>query len=249
MKKEKRYCILLILIFSLIGNYYGCTKQEKLLSDSELYTRGVNAFEKEKYQEARKHFQDIETLYPESRHLSLARIGIANTYFEEGAYDEAIIEYQKILEFYPLGKLSDWSQYRIGMSHFRQILKEDRDQEETRKACSSFEKFLTLYSKSPLIDEAQEKYRVCRDRLAGNNLYIAKFYFQNRAFEAAINRLEEILTHDPNFTHKDEALYYLANCYNKVGNSALEKETVQVLRDKYQDSKFTQKIIKDLDIK
>lgn len=172
-------------------------------------------------------------------------MGIANTYYEEGSFDEAIAEYQKILEFYPLGKLSDWSQYRIGLSHFRQIMEEYRDQEETRKACSAFETFLSQYPKSSLIHEAEEKYQICRDRLAGNELCIAKFYFKNKSYVVTINRLQELLAQYPQFSRKDEVFYYLAKSSKKTGNKELEKEAVQTLTSQYRNSEFSRKWLKE----
>ena len=223
----------------------GCTKQERVISDFEFYNRGIDSFEDEKYQEAREYFQEIENLYPNSQYLSFARVGIANTHYEEGVYDEAIMGYQKIFEFYPLGKLSEWSQYRIGMSHFRQILGEDRDQEETQKACSAFEKFLVQYPKSPLVNEAQERYQICKGRLAGSELYIAKFYFKNKAYKAAISRLQGILINYPQFARKDEMFYYLALSYEKEGDNELKEQCIKKLIDDYQDSEFTQKLLKE----
>lgn len=234
-----------LALFLCLICVWGCTKQEKVLSDFELYNKGMDTFEAEKYLEARKYFQEIEDLYPNSQYLSFARVGIANTHYEEGVYDEAILAYQKIFEFYPLGKLSEWSQYRIGMSHFRQILEEDRDQEETRNACSAFEKFLVQYPKSPLVNEAQENYQICKGRLAGSELHIAEFYFKNKAYGAAINRLQSILINYPLFTRKDEVLYYLARSYEKEGDEALKKETIKKLIDQYHDSEFTKKLLKE----
>jgi len=244
MTAVKRWLIFTAMIFGLTG-YWGCTKREKVLSDFDLYRGGINSFEKEKYQDARKSFQDIESLYPESRYLSLARVGVANTYYEEGSYDEAVIEYQKILEFYPLGKLSDWSQYRIGMCHFLQMLPEDRDQEETRKACSAFETFLAQYPKSPLVNEAREKYKICRDRLGSSELSIARFYFKSKAYGVAIGRLQEILARYPQFSRKDEVFYYLAKSAEKSGNKELEKESIQTLTSQYGDSPFTRKLLEE----
>ncbi|MGA1874879.1 MAG: outer membrane protein assembly factor BamD [bacterium] len=225
--------------------FWGCTKQERVLSDLELYSRGMTAFDKKRYQEAREYFQEIEALYPDSQHLALARVGTANTYYEECAYAEAIAEYQKLIEFYPLGKLSEWSQFRIGISHFRQILEEDRDQEEARKACSALEKFFSQYPKSQLIGEAQEKYQICRERMAGNELYTAKFYFKNKAYGAAIKRLQDILNNNPVFSRRDEVLYYLAKSYGKEGNKELEGEVIEILRNQYHDSQYTQRLLKE----
>ncbi|MEW6381782.1 MAG: outer membrane protein assembly factor BamD [bacterium] len=240
----RKWLILVALVLCCAG-YWGCTKQERVRSDFELYQGGMNLFEKKKYLEARQDFQDIEVLYPESRYLSLARVGIANTYYEEGAYDEAVLEYQKILEFYPLGKLSDWAQYRIGMCHFLQMLPEDRDQEETQKACSAFETFLAQYPKSPLVAEAREKYRICKDRLGGNELYIARFYLKSKSYEVAIARLQEVLNSYPQFSRKDEVFYYLARAAEKSGKRELEKEAEKTLTGQYPDSPFTQRLLRE----
>ncbi|MCL6582169.1 MAG: outer membrane protein assembly factor BamD [bacterium] len=235
-------CLALMVLILAFAWHWGCTKQERVRSDFELYQGGMNLFEKKKYLDARKQFQDIEVLYPESRYLPLARVGIANTYYEEGAYYEAAVEYRKVLEFYPLGKLSDWAQYRLGMCHFKQMLSEDRDQEETQEACSAFETFLAQYPKSPLVNEAREKYQICKDRLGSHELSIAKFYLKSKYYEVAIARLQEILSHYPQFSRKDEVFYYLAKAAGKSGKRQLEKEAVQTLISQYPSSRFTQRL-------
>lgn len=242
--KPVKIIFFVLFAFFVIGGW-GCTKQERLLSDVELYNLGTGAFERSRYQKAREYFQQVEDIYPESQYLSMVRVGVANTHYEEGAYEEAIMEYQRVLEFYPVGKVSEWSQYRIGMSYVQQMLSEDRDQESTQKAYQAFEKFLSLYPKSPLTNKAQDKYHLCRNQLAGHELYIAKFYFKKKAYQATIYRLQGILTQYPDFERKDEVFYYLAKSYNQEGKADQEQEMTQLLFDKYKDSEFTQRIIKE----
>ena len=70
-------------------------------------------------------------------------------------------------------------------------------------------------------------------------MHIAEFYFKNKAYGAAINRLKGILVNYPLFAQKGEVLYYLAMTYEKEGDEELKKETIKKLIDQYGDFEFT----------
>ena len=83
-----------------------------------------------------------------------------------------------------------------------------------------------------MFNEAQNHYQICRNRLAGNELYIAKFYYKNKAYGAAINRLEEILAVYFHFKKKDVPTYGIAYKLNWLQIARLSEKKNNGTRNK-----------------
>ena len=76
----------------------------------------------------------------------------------------AINEFREFLSFYPTNPRADYAQFKVGMSHFRQMRGPQRDQTETREAINEFEAFVARYPNSSLMPRAR---RSCARRATG----------------------------------------------------------------------------------
>ncbi len=73
------------------------------LADTEesIYARAKKLFDDREMENARIAFENFIAKYPESDNADNARYWIADSYYVEKRYAEAILEYQKVLETYP----------------------------------------------------------------------------------------------------------------------------------------------------
>jgi len=76
---------------------------ETVLSDSELYAMGKQAFDEGDDESAREYFQRLLKKYPRSRHADNAQFWIGEVYYRQKWYEKAILEYQTVIEKYPNG--------------------------------------------------------------------------------------------------------------------------------------------------
>ena len=125
-------------------------------------------------------------------------------------------EYREFLTFYPTNARADYAQYKLGMTHFKQMRASQRDQSETGQAVLEFQVFVAKYPNSPLMPEVQQKLRESRDRLSTHEYEVGVFYFKQRWYPGAIDRLKALLKEDPGFTGRDGAYYYLGEALVKV---------------------------------
>ena len=58
--------------------------------------------------------------------------------------DHRDLEFREFLQFYPTNPRADYAQYKLAMSHFRQMRAPERDQTETRDALREFAEFRNL---------------------------------------------------------------------------------------------------------
>jgi outer membrane protein assembly factor BamD len=191
--------------------------------DKFLFERGNEALEKKRWFVAREYFREIIDTYPQSPHRADAKLGVGDTYLGEGSaesYVLALNEYREFLAFYPNHDRSGYAQYKLGMTHFRQMHSADRDQTETREAIRELTTFVERYPSDPLIDEGKARLREARDRLSQYEYNVGFHYYRSRWYPGAVDRFESLLKSDPQFTRRDAVYYYLGECYAKGGKPA-----------------------------
>jgi outer membrane protein assembly factor BamD len=126
-------------------------------------------------------------------------------------------EFREFLTFYPTSARADYAQYKLAMTHHRQMKAPQRDQTETRDALREFDTFFQRYPNSPLTPEVRQKWREARDRLSEANFRVGLFYYRIRAYTGAIDRFRQILKEDPEFGNRDQVYFYLAETLAKGG--------------------------------
>src|SRR5438093_13404568 len=73
----------------------------------------------------------------------------AESFFEKEDYAEAGVEYQHFLNLHKAHMLAPYAQYRLGLSHSKQVTTLDRDPEHVRQTIDAMEHLLKEYPGSP----------------------------------------------------------------------------------------------------
>ena len=209
--------------------------------DKFLFDKGTAALEAKKWLTAREFFKQVNESYTQSPYRPDAKLGIGDTYLGEGTAEAlvlAINEFREFLTFYPTNRRADYAQYKLGMSHFRQMRAAQRDQTETREAVKELEAFVDRYPNSSLMTEATARLREAKDRLDESSYLVGYFYFRQRWYPGAIDRFKQILKEDPDYTSRDAVYFYLAESLVKMKNEAealpyLEKLVAEFERSEY----------------
>jgi len=191
--------------------------------DQFLFERGTKALNDKKWLTAREFFKQLTETYTQSPLRPDAKLAIGDTYLGEGNAEAlvlAINEFQEFLSFYPTHRRADYAQYKLGMAHFRQMRAPQRDQTETRDTIREFETFVKRYPNSELMPEVTAKLREARDRLSHADYQVGVFYYRQRWYPGAIDRLSTLLKQDPEFTGRDGVFFFLAESLSKVKRTA-----------------------------
>ena len=142
----------------------------------------------------------------------------AEAFFEKEDYAEAAVEYQHFLDLHRSHMLAPYAQYRLGLSHYKQVTTKDRDPEHVRLTIEAMEKLLKDYPGSAYESDARTKIKGCRAHTAEYELYVGKHYYRQTAYLAALHRFERVITLYPDSDTSAEALYYLAKTYKDIGS-------------------------------
>ena len=162
----------------------------------------------------------------------------ADKLFKEKDYPGAIQEYKRFLELHPIHKSASYSQYRIALSHFKQIKSIDRNIEPAQKALAAFDTVIKVYPDSEYLSESMEKIKICRDKLAEREFYIGNFYLHKEDYQAAIVRFNNILSDYNDTSVAEKTLYHLGIAYRSSSKEDKAKEALENLLTIYPESKY-----------
>jgi outer membrane protein assembly factor BamD len=224
-----RSCFHVWLVLWIGALLAGCAwfQQERVRSPEELASQGIEQFDEKDYGDAIKTFTLLKERYPYSRYAILAELKLADAYFNDERYAEAISAYEDFARLHPKNEAIPYVLYQIGECHYRQLLTIDRDQTATREAILAFERLLKSHPGSPYEENATQKVHLCRQHLADYEVYVGRFYYKSKHYRAALARFQGVLNGyedvlEPKGREEIEAL--AVACKEKLAVSGSEKE-------------------------
>ena len=190
--------------------------------DKILYDNAMADIKKSRYDEGRLALQTLINTYPDSEYLAKAKLATADAYYKEGgpsSLTQAIAEYQDFITFFPFLDEAAYAQMQVGMAHYRQMEKPDRDRDEALEAEGAFQTFLQKYPSSPLYKDAQQRLRDVQEVLAEGEFRVAEFYYMRKADRASVARLSALIERYPLYSQADRANFMLASVYDRTEHS------------------------------
>ena len=238
-------CGILVLLMALVAacatHTRGSVPPGTDEPDKFLFEKGTEALNAKKWLTAREFFKQVTETYTASPYRPDAKLGIGDTYLGEGTAEAlvlAINEFREFLSFYPTHRRADYAQFKVGMSHFRQMRAAQRDQTETREALKEFEAFVARYPDSSLMAEGKAKLRETRDRLSESDYLVGYFYFRQRWYPGAIYRFKALLKEDPEYTGRDAVFYHLAESLARTKQEAEALPYFERLVNEFEQSEY-----------
>ena len=193
-------------------------------SDQVIWEAGQKALQKHEWDSARQHFKRIIDAFPQSQYAPSARLGLGDSYIQEGGNANDILAigaYREFLTLYPSHPKSDYAQFQVAESYYRQKSGPDRDQTQTIHALEEYERLLDLYPSSEYIEKARDRIKESRQTLARAEYMAGYFYQKTRQFcRAAVARYEGIVKEYPDFADLDLVLLHMAECLHAEGRTA-----------------------------
>jgi len=191
-------CLRTVLPVALLGLACATQPPEPELTElpeaDVLYQEGVALLEDHKtilwlvdvtpYQEAIDKFQEVVDNYPYSEYAVAAELKIADSYFEQERWDEALSYYRDFAELHPEHEKVPYTIYRTALCHERKSASPERDQTATREAVAALDQLMTRYPNAPETREAEPLWRELRTKLGQHVLAIGDFYWNRDEYQA-----------------------------------------------------------------
>lgn len=207
-------------------------------SAEALFDEGNRAFNEKKYVRALDNFTKIRTDYPFTPLMTQVELKIADSYYFNQQYPEAINAFKEFQSMHPNNENIPLVILRLGQAYFDQFTATDRDPKNTEIAKSYFENVLTNYPKSPQAVEAREKLAKALEYLAEHEFNVAHFYLQQEKYPAARDRFEEIVRKYRATPTAVKSLFYLGESYRLEKNPARAALAYEALLQHYPQSKY-----------
>lgn len=207
-------------------------------SAEALYEEGMRNFKDKRYVRAIDNFSKLRADYPFNPLLADVELKIADAYYLNQQYPEAINAFKEFQTMHPANEQVPFVILRMGQAHFDQFTSTDRDQKNTEIAKGYFETVVTKYPKSPQAAEARQKLAKCLEYLAEHEFNIAYFYYQQKKYPAARDRFEEIVRKYKDTPTAVKSLFYLGESYRNEKNAARAALAYEALIQHYPQSKF-----------
>ncbi len=211
----------------------GCAEKKGVFDAAAVFKEAEGNMHKGSFEKARKGYQEIQEKSPDKSYDAALMLRVADTYYGEEKYEEALVEYQAFLNYHPVNKDAAYAQYQVAMCSFNQFTTVDRDPSSTRTALKEFQKLLQKYPKSIYEEDARGKISICLDRSAEYELYVGQFYYKKGAYQSAIGRFEKLLKEYPGSSAEKDALYYAGLSYADRGDREQALTALNTLVKKY----------------
>src|SRR5574341_705550 len=222
----------LLIILSLIS-LAGCAAKEPPFDPVAAFKEAEESMRKEAFEKARKGYQEIQEKSPDKSYDAILMLRIADTYYGEEKYSEAMVEYQAFLTYHPVNKDEAYAQYQIAMCSYNELTTIDRDPTPAYTVVKEMRKLLEKYPKSGYEEQAKKYIAIGTDRIAEYELYVARFYHKKGSYKAASGRLEALLKNYPGSSAEKDALYYAGLSYTELGERDRARAAFEELGRKY----------------
>lgn len=217
-------------------------KEEPLDSGTpeELYAEGVAAVKADDFLLGKKKFTAIDRKHPFSDWAVSAQINLIYTNFKLEEYDEAVSASERFIRLHPRHKDVPYAFYLRGLSHYRQISNANLDQDQARKSQTAFRELVVRFPESDYAWQAKQMLVLCQDRLAEQEMVVARYYLDRNEYIAALNRFDEVIKNPEykNTSYFEEALFSMVLAAHRLGLKEEAKNYAAVLGHNYLDGKF-----------
>jgi len=233
--------LLLIAVFTAVTALSGCTLFKKTTEPSAeaSYKKGMKEFEDEDYDDAIPHFQHVLENYPFSIYAVPAELKIAESYFYDEKYIEALVHLQGFEELHPTNDQISKVIWMKGVSYYEQFSTIDRDISSLQNAKRELEELKIRFPDSPVTENAEELMGKVMHRLARHDFYVARFYYRDAEFQAALFRLYGILQEYRGEDITDRTIYYIGKCHFFLQDTKPAIKAFEALLEHYPDSKYS----------
>jgi outer membrane protein assembly factor BamD len=205
---------------------------------ANLYNKGLTQLKEGQYKAAAKQFEEVERQHPYSGLATKAILMGAYAQYQRNAYDDAVIAAQRFITLHPGHKDVAYAYYLVALSHYERIMDVGRDQSTTEKALEALEEVARRFPGTLYAQDAEAKAVLARDHLAGKEMEVGRYYVNNRAYVAAINRFKTVVVKYQTTSHTPEALYRLTESYYALGVQSEAQTAAAVLGHNYPGSQW-----------
>lgn len=240
----KRLTVLLVLCLFFIlpacTTKIGPAEAYKDETPKQIFEYGVANVQKGDFTEAIKRFEALQVQYPLNSETEIAGLQIIYAYYRKEEYPAAAAAAARFVREHPLNSHTDYALFMQGLSEFYQnqggidrligIDLAKRDLTMLKKAFSEFSTLVAHFPHSTYAPAAYQYMIHLRNLLARHQLQLAEFYYDRKAYVAAINRANQVIQHYQGSPSVVNALMIMAKSYRALHLVEQEREVERLIK-------------------
>jgi outer membrane protein assembly factor BamD len=244
-----RSTIIAALFVGLLAACSSTPKYNEKDSAEKLYADAREDMSSGSYENAIKTLEKVEGRAAGTLLAQQAQLDLAYAYWKTGERAQAQSTLDRFIKLHPSSPALDYAMYLKGLVHFNErlgilssISRQDiseRDQQASRDAYQAFKALVDQFPNSKYSADARLRMDYIVNALAQYELHVARYYYRRGAFVAAANRAQQTLREYQHTPSVEEALYILAQSYDRLGLTQLRDDADRVLKQNFPDSTFT----------
>jgi outer membrane protein assembly factor BamD len=237
------YRIVFISLVLLLTACGGDVKPQANMTEKELYLKAQEYLKEESWGYASTYLQELETRYPFGPYAEQSQLELIYAHYLDYDQDKAASVAERFIRLHPESPNADYAYYMKGLSNytegegiFERFLPTDMTQRDPGPALQSFDDFRQLLLRFPTSqynNDARARMIYLRDRLARHEIEVANYYFQRKAYIAAVNRGRYVVENYPQAAAIPDALAVQVQGYRLLNLNDLANDNLIVLRTNY----------------
>jgi outer membrane protein assembly factor BamD len=241
--------LLLLVVLALApacGGGKGSGKVDYSVSAQQNYERGMKELEDEDWIAAAKYFSFIKARFPYSKYAVLAELRLSDAEYGAEHYLQAIDAYKQFIKFHPSHEMvrNGYCSYRIGQSYVQMLPGDmwllppstEKDQSASMDAHRELTEFLRKYPRSSLVPKARKLLVRVNKKLAGHEMYVARYYWKEGKPMGTVLRLRRLLERHGGAGYDEAALFLLGKAYIEINEPKRARQVWERLIKEYPDS-------------
>ncbi|MEO5882597.1 MAG: outer membrane protein assembly factor BamD [Caldimonas sp.] len=226
----------------------GTTKDDSAKWPPErLYTEAKEEASAGAYGKAIKLYERLEGRAAGTVLAQQAQLERAYLLWKTAEPAQALATIERFLKLHPTSPAYDYALYLQGLINFNDSLGilgslaaqdlSERDQQASRDAYQSFRQLTERFAQSSYAEDARLRMNYIVNSLAAYEVHVARYYFRRGAYIAAANRAQQAVVEFQHSPSVEEALYIMAQSYDRLGLTQLRDDADRVLRTSFPNTK------------
>lgn len=217
-------------------------------SADRLYREARTEMTDRNWTQARTHLESVESRFPFGGYAQQALMDLAYVNWKDEQPEQALAAIDRFQQQYPNHAGTDYMLYLKGLitftppsAMFSSITQQDpseRDPKGLRESYQAFSELIERYPNSRYTEDAKKRAAWLVSTLAQHEVHVAQYYYERKAYLAAINRAQTVLTEFQGVPTAEKALYIMYLSYDQLNMPQLRDDTKRVLDSNFPDSKF-----------
>jgi outer membrane protein assembly factor BamD len=250
---SRRLLPILILAFAFTGSGCSHLHMPKLFGHGEpktetlpveqLYALGHEQMVNGNVGQAQATYKRLISRFPYGPYSEQAQLDMAYSQYKDDKFDDASSTLDRFIRTYPTHRHADYAYYMKGLVDFNRdnqtlariarLDQSQRDQGSPRQSFNDFAELLRRFPNSRYAPDARQRMIYLREQLAKHEIGIGLFYLTRKAYVAAANRGQYVITNYPQSIYDGDALALMAESYTRLGDTKLADDAKRVLQQNY----------------